>query len=136
MLILHLLLAYGSPPSTRFYRMGLTTTLVAILTTYLFSPTLCSAHTLVVLQALTIPISLLSKVPQIVELYRQKAPGQLSAIVVGAQFAGSLARIFTSLTETDDPLLFWGFALAAGFNGVILAELVVYWNGNEKTKVE
>lgn len=136
MILLLLLLAYGSTPSTRLYKMGLTTTLVAILTTFLFSPTLCPSQILSVLQAATIPISLLSKVPQILELYRQKAPGQLSAIVVGAQFAGSLARIFTSLTEADDPLLFWGFALAAGFNGAILAELFVYWKGNQKTKVE
>lgn len=132
-----LLLAYGPTSQSRGPRMALAAVMIAVLVSFLFTPTLCSASLLAVLQAATIPISLLSKVPQIVELQTRKAPGQLSAIVVFAQFAGTLARIFTSLTETDDPLLFWGFALAAGFNAIILTQLLVYWNGNEKTgKVE
>lgn len=128
-----LLLAYGSPPAARSPRMVLAAALLGVLTAFLYSSSLCSPALLALLQAATIPISLLSKVPQIVELQTRRAPGQLSAIVVVAQFAGTLARIFTSLTETNDPLLLWGFGLGALFNAVLLTQLLVFWNGNETT---
>ena len=53
-------------------------------------------------------------------------------LVVFAQLMGTLARVFTTLTETNDHLLFWGFALATVFNAVIAAQVLLYWNGNEK----
>ncbi|WFD45571.1 hypothetical protein GLX27_000192 [Malassezia furfur] len=84
------------------------------------------------LQLFTIPVSLASKVPQMLELHRDKATGQLSVLVVFAQLLGTLARVFTTLTETNDRLLFWGFALATVFNAVIAVQVLLYWNGNEK----
>lgn len=106
--------------------------LMTALSVFLFSPAFCPVGLLSFLQALTIPISLASKVPQMVELHARKAPGQLSAIVVYAQLAGTMARVFTTLTETNDALLFWGFALATIFNAVIFVQLLMYWNGNER----
>lgn len=127
----------------------------------LSSSTLIPPHLLSILQACTIPISLASKVPQMLELHRDKAPGQLSSIVVFAQLLGTVARVFTTLTETDDQLLFWGFSLATIFNTIIAVQvsrfkevppplpclstliltpflssltfdqLIMYWNGNE-----
>lgn len=41
-----------------------------------------------------------------------------------------LARVFTTLSETQDPLLLWTFALSALLNGVILAQMIVY-RGNK-----
>ena len=73
-----------------------------------------------------------SKVPQILELHRDKATGQLSVLVVFAQLMGTIARVFTTLTETDDRILFWGFALATVFNAVIAAQVIMYWNGNQR----
>ena len=92
---------------------------MALLAAFLFTPALCPMNLLSFLQATTIPISLISKIPQMLELHRRKAPGQLSSIVVFAQLLGTIARVFTTLTETDDNLLFWGFALATVFNVVI-----------------
>ena len=89
-------------------------------------------HLLQFLQGLTIPVSLASKVPQILELHRDKATGQLSVLVVFAQLMGTIARVFTTLTETDDRILFWGFALATVFNAVIAAQVIMYWNGNQR----
>lgn len=133
MIILLLLLKYGTPNSpAREYRMLLALILGGGMSIFLFTPTLCLSSFLALLQASTIPLSLLSKVPQMLELQKRKAPGQLSAVVVFAQFAGTIARIFTSLTETQDALLLWGFGLAAIFNAIILAQLVLYWNGNVK----
>lgn len=106
--------------------------LMVALSVFLFSPAMCPAGLLAFLQALTIPISLISKVPQMVELHTRKAPGQLSAVVVFAQLAGTIARVFTTLTETNDSLLFWGFALATVFNAIIFVQLLMYWNGNDR----
>ena len=91
-------------------------------------------HLLQLLQGLTIPVSLASKVPQMLELHRSKATGELSIIVVFAQLMGTIARVFTTLTETNDPLLFWGFALATIFNAVIAIQVIMYWNGNEQRR--
>lgn len=106
--------------------------LMALGSAALISDSIVSASLLNFLQGLTIPISLASKVPQILELHRSKAPGELSIIVVFAQLMGTLARVFTTLTETNDQLLFWGFALATVFNLVIAVQVVLYWNGNQK----
>lgn len=140
MVITLLIIAYTpiSPSLTeqaRRRRVMIAAMLMGALTIFLFSPHLCPAGLLSFLQALTIPISLTSKVPQMVELHTRKAPGQLSSIVVFAQLAGTMARVFTTLTETNDSLLFWGFALATLFNAVIFVQLLVYWNGNDRPMV-
>ena len=57
----------------------------------LASPSLVPAATLSFLQTLTIPISLSSKVPQIVENYKAKSTGQLSAFLVVNSLAGCVA---------------------------------------------
>lgn len=140
MIITLLIIAYspistGSSAQARRTRVVVAGALMVALSTFLFSPPLCPSGLLSFLQALTIPISLISKVPQMVELHTRKAPGQLSAIVVVAQLAGTMARVFTTLTETNDSLLFWGFALATIFNAVIFVQLILYWNGNDRTMV-
>ena len=88
---------------------------------------LCPPNLLSVLQAFSIPISLLSKFPQIAELYKNKKCGHLSSTVVFAQLAGTLARVFTTITETGDWLLGIGFGLASILNTVIAIQYVYYW---------
>lgn len=107
-------------------------TLMVLGSLALISETAVPPPLLKTLQAFTIPVSLASKVPQIMELHRDKATGQLSVLVVFAQLLGTLARVFTTLTETNDRLLFWGFALATVFNAVIAVQVLLYWNGNER----
>jgi mannose-P-dolichol utilization defect protein 1 len=84
---------------------------------------LCPPTTLSVLQAFSIPISLISKFPQIIELHRNKEPGQLSAIVVFAQLLGTIARVYTTIVETGDWLLGIGFGLASILNAVIAIQV-------------
>ena len=86
------------------------------------------------MQTLTIPLSLSSKVPQILSNYRDGSTGQLSAFLVFNSLAGCLARVFTSMTETNDPLLIAGFAGAALLNAVIAIQYLVY-SGNKEAKV-
>ncbi|GAA5883685.1 hypothetical protein JCM3774_002953 [Rhodotorula dairenensis] len=96
----------------------------------LASPSLVPQSTLSFLQTLTIPISLSSKVPQIVANYQAKSTGQLSSFLVVNSLAGCLARVFTTMSETKDPLLLWNFALAALLNGVIFTQMLYYRSGS------
>lgn len=99
----------------------------------LFDPKLVSYNNLQILQGLSIPLSLTSKVPQIITNYRSGSTGQLSAFTVFNYLAGSAARVFTTVTEVNDPVIFWGFIVAAGLNAVLAAQMVYYWNTSPKT---
>ncbi|KAL1918949.1 uncharacterized protein VTP21DRAFT_2330 [Calcarisporiella thermophila] len=79
-------------------------------------------------QAATIPLNLMSRVPQIYANYQNGSTGHLSAFAVFNYFCGSVARVFTTATELDDPLLLLGNALAAVFNGIIALQMIYYWN--------
>lgn len=95
----------------------------AMIISSIFLFILCPPPFLSVLQAFSIPISLISKVPQIVELHRNKEPGQLSAIVVFAQLMGTIARVYTTVVETGDWLIGIGFGLATVLNAVIAVQV-------------
>ncbi|GAA5836630.1 hypothetical protein JCM9279_000449 [Rhodotorula babjevae] len=94
----------------------------------LSSTALVPASALAVLQTFTIPLSLSSKLPQIISNARAGSTGQLSAFLVFNSLAGCLARVFTTRTETNDPVLFWGFALGALLNGVLALQMLLYRN--------
>ncbi|KAG9066922.1 hypothetical protein KI688_012834 [Linnemannia hyalina] len=80
------------------------------------------------LQTATIPINLFSKVPQIVENYKNGSTGQLSAFTIFNYFAGSLARVYTTLTEVDDIIILSGFLLSTLFNCILALQMALYWN--------
>ncbi|KAG8935556.1 hypothetical protein FRC03_004137 [Tulasnella sp. 419] len=82
---------------------------------------------LTLLQTLTIPLSVISKLPQITSNYKAGSTGQLSAFAVIANIVGCLARVFTTLTEVNDPLVLWGFLLASVVNVVIGLQMWMYW---------
>lgn len=117
--------------STNTFFVAIGATLMVCGSLALASETAVPPRALQLLQGLTIPVSLASKVPQMLELHRAKATGELSILVVFAQLLGTMARVFTTLTETNDRLLFWGFALATIFNAIIAVQVCMYWNGNQ-----
>ncbi len=80
------------------------------------------------LQASTVPLSLISKAPQIMSNHRLKSTGNLSAFAVFNAFFGCLARLFTTSQEVGDSLMWWGFALAGALNAVLVVQMLVYWN--------
>lgn len=86
------------------------------------------------LYASTIPLNLASKVPQIYTNYVNKSTGQLSVFAVLNYFLGSTARVFTTMTELDDPLMLFGGILASTFNGILLAQVVLYWGKKVDTE--
>jgi mannose-P-dolichol utilization defect protein 1 len=79
------------------------------------------------LQMSTVPLSVLSKLPQISQNYRARSTGQLSAFAVLSQIAGCLARIFTTATEVRDSIVLSGFIVALGLNLVLGAQMWLYW---------
>ena len=71
---------------------------------------------------------------QIVENKKNGSTGQLSAITMGLLFAGSVARIFTSIQETGDYLVIVTYAVSSLANAIICAQILYYWNAPAKGK--
>lgn len=87
-----------------------------------------SVDTLWSLQALNIPILIAGKMSQAFTNYSNGSTGQLSAVTVFMLFFGSLARIFTSVQETGDQLIILTYLVSTLLNGVIVSQLLYYWN--------
>ncbi|KAG9286748.1 hypothetical protein G9A89_012298 [Geosiphon pyriformis] len=100
------------------------------------SPSIINDRILAFLQTLTIPISLTSKIPQIIKNYTNGSTGQLSAFAVFGYTLGSLARIFTTITEVDDSIILTGFLLATVFNSVLALQMIYYWNTDDTTIIK
>lgn len=66
--------------------------------------------------------------------YRNGSTGQLSVISVFMQFAGCVARVFTSIQETGDSLIIVPYAVASFLNGVIFSQIIYYGRQAEKTE--
>lgn len=88
------------------------------------------------LYAATIPLSLASKVPQIYTNFSNKSTGQLSVFTVVNYFAGSAARVFTTMTELDDTLMLFGNILATTFNAILVLQVIMYWGHKPTTKLD
>ncbi|XP_067412395.1 mannose-P-dolichol utilization defect 1 protein [Emydura macquarii macquarii] len=82
---------------------------------------------LTLLQASHMPAIVISRLLQAATNYRNGHTGQLSAITVLLLLAGSLARIFTSVQETGDPLMALTFVVSSACNGLIAGQLLYYW---------
>lgn len=87
--------------------------------------------TLSLVQFATLPLSLFSKVPQILQNAEAKSTGQLSAVAVIAQILGCVARLFTTATEVKDLLVLSGFGLALVLNLVLGSQMWMYWGKKE-----
>ena len=134
MFITLLIILYNHPSSSR----RLTTTepsnpIGRLLTTVLvflaagFALLVAPAPMLAAAQLCTLPLSLFSKLPQIVKNYRARSTGQLSTFAVVSQIGGCAARLFTTAQEVNDPLVAAGYALAFVLNLVLGAQMYAYW---------
>lgn len=86
------------------------------------------------LQGGNIPLLLCGKLSQAYTNYGNKSTGQLSAVTLIMLFAGSSARIFTSIQETGDNMMIITYIASTFANGVILAQMIYYWNSDKKKK--
>ena len=91
-----------------------------------------------VLARLVLVLSFTSRLWQAFCIYRAKSTGNLSAITILLLFIGSLARIFTSIEDTGDPILIWTFVLNSLTYLLLIIQLGYYWSApihdSEETK--
>jgi mannose-P-dolichol utilization defect protein 1 len=97
----------------------------ALLAIYGLLYTLSIPH-LAYLQWLCVFLGALSKIPQILTIFRQKTTYSLSFTTVFLQLVGSLARIFTTYMQIKDPAIMAGFIAAFILNGVITCQFFLY----------
>lgn len=86
------------------------------------------------MQASNMPAIIISRLIQAATNFRNGHTGQLSAISVFLLFAGSLARIFTSLQETGDSLMALTFVISSTCNGILALQVLYYWNSCPERK--
>lgn len=135
-ILVTLLIVYHAP-TTSGVKNASGVVVAALLAAAISASLLVLPHDLLpMLQLSTLPIGLFSKIPQIASNSRARSTGNLSAIAVAAQIAGCAARLFTTSTELDgDAYVLWGFILALVLNGIIGAQMWMYW-GNDAVAVD
>lgn len=75
-------------------------------------------------QVISTVIGLGSKLPQIYTNFRLKSAGSLSVVTLFLEFAGTVARVFTTAAEVSDRLLLGSAVLAACLNGILLCQIL------------
>jgi mannose-P-dolichol utilization defect protein 1 len=93
----------------------------------IFNPKIISNSLLQILQTSTIGITIASRLPQIITNYKHRSTGELSALTVFFQCAGSLARVFTTIQEVDDYVVMAGNLIASTLNTVLFFQVLYYW---------
>lgn len=89
------------------------------------------------LQILNIPISIISKIPQIKTNYRLQTVSHLSDVVLRANVLGSIIRVYTSFTDystkakrgkntVDEKILVAGYTTSLIMNSILLGQSIVY----------
>ncbi|KAI9332885.1 hypothetical protein DFJ73DRAFT_663962 [Zopfochytrium polystomum] len=118
--------------TARYQTLAVVMTVTFIFTYSLFSPSIVSDPILLSLQWVAILIGVVSKVPQIYENYSTRSTGQLSAVTVGLQTIGSLARCYTTATEVKDPVILITYVVATVLNGIVSWQIYLYWGRPKK----
>ena len=67
--------------------------------------------------------------------FKNGSTGQLSLVTMALLFIGCIARVFTSIQETNDMQLVTSFATGGFLNGVIVLQILYYGSG-QRTKSE
>lgn len=73
-----------------------------------------------------------ARLPQIISNIRAGHTGSLSMITLFMNFAGTLARVFTTITEVSDPLVFANYMLSATLNGILVLQGIIYWKATNQ----
>ena len=63
-----------------------------------------------------------------------RSTGQLSFLTTFMIWAGSMARVFTTMQEIKDPKLLLSVSVSAFLNSVLLSQIFAYWSLQETTK--
>lgn len=101
------------------------TAFYSVLLSTLLIPNYVTAEQMSILQAATIPISAIARLPQIFQVWSSGSSGQLSSISLFLTMAGSLARLYTSSAEVKDPILLIGYSSTALLNTILFLQVIL-----------
>lgn len=99
----------------------------------LFFPEYVSFDIVSSLNLSAIVIGTISKIPQIGTNFVSKSTGQLSSFTVFLQTFGSLARVFTTLREVNDPSLIYNAYIAASLHLILSIQMIIYNRGTKSS---
>lgn len=103
----------------------LITAVYSVFLSSLLIPQYVSDDLMATLQAATIPLAALARLPQIIQVWSSGSRGQLSVLSLFLTAAGSAARLYTTAAEVKDRLLFFGFAVSAGLNTILFLQVLM-----------
>jgi mannose-P-dolichol utilization defect protein 1 len=98
---------------------------------YLLYAKMIPAQVILTLNALSVFLSVISRLNQAFANFMAKSTGNLSAITLILQFLGCVARIFTSIQETGDTNLIISYIINSVVNGILVLQLFYYWNSDK-----
>ena len=75
---------------------------------------------------------LVLQMSQIVNTFRLGSTGQLSFITYLLLWGGAIARVFTTIQETSDPLMLIQFCSTVILNTIIVIQFLIYWSADKK----
>ena len=81
-------------------------------------------------------LSVVSRITQIANSYKEKSTGPLSTITFGLNMLGNLARIFTTVKETQDIIMAGGFVISFFLNLIIFLQIIYYYRPKKEEKEE
>ncbi len=110
------------------------TAIYSVFLSSLLIPQYISDELMSTLQAATIPLAALARLPQIFQVFASGQVGQLSALSLFLVAAGSLARLYTTFAEVKDRLLLAGFAVSAALNLILFLQVFLTPKKQKKVK--
>jgi len=76
--------------------------------------------------------SILSRLPQIYENFKNGHTGQLAFLTNFLNLGGSAARLFTTLQGTNDPQILASFGISCILNGILCLQIGYYYQNTDK----
>lgn len=89
-------------------------------------------HLRPLLPSISTASTIASRVPQIVTNFRQGHTGQAAVVTWVLQGGGALARVFTTLTKTQDAWQLFGFSVSAALSVTIVLQIFLYASNTRK----
>lgn len=83
-------------------------------------------------QVSALPLMISSKLIQVWSNFKNGHTGNLSALTIILIFIGSTTRIFTSIQETGDNLIIFGFLLSSSINLILVLQMFYYWQRTDE----
>lgn len=119
--------------------------IAVIAATALFFTKFAPTNLVALLQVLNIPLSILSKIPQIQNNSRLQSTSHLSDITIRANVVGGAIRVFTSIQNLkqkkrkslpigSDLVLLAGYTTSLALSGVVVGQSIVYKKKEDEKK--